>query len=550
MARRARAYGKKARQTAAKARRKHKKKSDVSQGFEKRFGSLAAERQDVVTGGLKGVEKESLRVDAGGCLSQASHPMELGSALSNRYITTDFSEALLEFVTPTFRSTWETLRFLCDIHQFTYQRLDREMLWAASMPCRLDDNRPIPLARYGTSNVGRMKTIYRRGLGLRYGRNMQTIAGVHFNYSLPEAFWPVYRQIVGYRGDDDEFRSEQYFALLRNFRRFGWIVLYLFGASPAMCKSFAGVTNLDMPELSPDTLYEPYGTSLRMSDLGYSNRNQSRINISLNNLDAYVRDLSTAIRTPEPDYQELGVKADGEYRQLSANRLQIENEYYSPIRPKRVAMSGERPTAALQRGGVEYVEIRSLDISTNDPAGINQNTMRFMEAFLVYCLVEDSPKFNAAAIDETKNNQAGMAKHGRDPEFRLRRDGVAVSVKDWASEILDKVAAVATLIDRGEKGASYSEALQQMRKIVAIPEETPSARLLEELRASRRSFFDYAISVAQGHREYFAAITSLAAEREAEFEREVSASLQRQRETEASDEITFDEYLAAYFATG
>jgi glutamate--cysteine ligase len=528
---------------------KPKKKSYVSQGFENRFGRLAAEGQGVVAGGLKGVEKESLRVSASGGLSQASHPIGLGSALSNRYITTDFSEALIEFVTPTFTSTWETLRFLCDIHQFTYQRLGREMLWAASMPCRLEGQQPIPLARYGTSNVGQMKTVYRRGLGLRYGRNMQTIAGVHFNYSVPAAFWPIYREIVGHRGSADEFRSEQYFALLRNFRRFGWIVLYLFGASPAMCKSFAGGSRLDMSELGPDTLYEPYGTSLRMSDLGYSNRNQSRINISLNSLDDYVRDLSAAIRTPEPDYQALGIKVDGEYRQLSANRLQIENEYYSPIRPKRVAMSGERPTAALQRGGVEYVEIRSLDIGINDPAGINQNTMRFMEAFLVYCLVEDSPAFDAAAIDETKRNQTGTAKNGRDPDFRLMRDGAAVSVSDWASEILDKVAAVAELIDRDEDGTSYTQAVQLMRTMVASPNETPSARLLEELHVSKLGFFDYAMTVARGHRDYFAAIAGLAENREAEFEDEVSASLDRQKEVEAGDTITFDEYLAAYFAS-
>ena len=366
----------------------------MKQGFDKRLKAVA-DAGDLLVGGLKCIEKESLRVMSNGELSMRNHPIGLGSALTNRYITTDFSEALLEFVTPAFGTTWEALQCICNIHQYTYSRLGDEMLWPASMPCRIPADEGIPLARYGRSNVGRMKTIYRRGLGYRYGRQMQTIAGVHFNYSIPDPFWVAYREIVGETASADEFRSEQYLGLIRNFKRFGWLVLYLFGASPALCKSFASGNVASMQSLNKDTYYEPFGTSLRMSDLGYSNKNQSRINISLNSLEEYVRDLSRAIATPEPDYEKIGVKVDGRYRQLNANLLQIENEYYSSVRPKRVAMSGERPTAALRRGGIEYVEVRSLDINVFDPCGINQNTMRFMEAMLIYCMLADSPKQRA-----------------------------------------------------------------------------------------------------------------------------------------------------------
>jgi glutamate--cysteine ligase len=519
----------------------------VSQGFDKRFGALQADGGKLLHGGLKGVEKESLRVGADGHLSQKPHPAGLGSALSNRFITTDFSEALLEFVTPAYASTWEALRFLCDIHQFTYDRLDDEMLWVASMPCRIPDSGDIPLARYGTSNVGQMKTIYRHGLGLRYGRDMQTIAGVHFNYSLPPAFWPGYRALVGTAQDEDAFRSEQYLGLVRNFRRFGWLVLYLFGASPAMCKSFGRGSTLDMPQLNADTWYEPFGTSLRMSDLGYSNRNQSGIDISLNSLDAYIDDLRRAIRTPEPEYENFGVKVDGEYRQLSANRLQIENEYYSPIRPKRVARSGEWPTAALRRGGVEYVEIRSLDLNIGDPSGINQNTMRFIEALLIYCLVEDSPDIDAAAMAEIRRNQTETAKRGRDPSLRLIRDGVEYTLAAWANEILDKVAGIAELIDRSEDAASYGQSVELMRGLVTEPDATPSARLIYELRESGCSFFEYVLSLAHKHRDYFAATEPLSEARHREFEDEVAMSIQRQREVEQNDTISLDEYLANYF---
>ena len=519
----------------------------MSTGFDRRFGALCKSDCSVLAGGLKGVEKESLRVDANGYLAQTGHPAALGSALTNAFVTTDFSEALLEFITPAFPSTWEAQQFLCDVHQFTYAGLGEELLWTASMPCRIPADAAVPLARYGNSNVGQMKTIYRRGLGYRYGRHMQTIAGVHFNYSVAKEFWPVYRDAVGSELGEDEFRSEQYLGLVRNFRRFGWLVLYLFGSSPAMCKSFAGDSELQMPTLNAETLYEPFGTSLRMSDLGYSNQNQSRLNISLNSLEQYVHDLSEAIETREPEYEAIGVKVDGKYRQLNANILQIENEYYSSVRPKRVAMSGERPTAALLRGGIEYVEIRSLDIGFDDPAGINQNTMRFVEAFLIYCMIEDSPPLCNESLDETKHNQAMTAKYGRDPEFKLQRDGGDIRLHDWAAEILDKVQAIATGIDAEEGGSSYADAVCLMQSLNSNPDETPSARVIHELNEQNCSFFDLALALSERHRDYFAAITPLSQQRQAQFEGEARQSVERQREIEASDTISLDEYLARYF---
>jgi glutamate--cysteine ligase len=519
---------------------------DLKQGFEKRLAVVAAAGSDTIYGGLKGVEKESLRISPNGFLSQDPHPAGLGSALTNRFVTTDFSEALLEFVTPAFETTWEALRCICDIHQFTYAHLGDEMLWTSSMPCRIPADREIPLAQFGTSNVGRMKTIYRRGLGYRYGRQMQVIAGVHFNYSLPAAFWPAYQAILGNKQAATEFRSDHYLGMIRNVRRMGWIILYLFGSSPAVCKSFAGGA-AKLPSLNADTWYEPYATSLRMSDLGYSNQNQSRINISLNSLDEYVRDLTNAISTPAPAYEEIGVKVDDVYRQLNANLLQIENEYYSPVRPKRVARSGEQPTAALRRDGIEYVEIRSLDINMFDPTGINQNTMRFIESFLIYCLLEDSPALDEAATKEASRNHTATAKQGRDPEFRLSRNEVAVTVREWASEILEKVLAVAEIIDAHEGDQSYSDAVRSLRPRVDHPEMTISARIINELEATGSSFFEFALGMAKCHRDYFASIAPLRGAQKTQLTQEAAESMQRQKEVEAADEISLDEYLQRYF---
>jgi glutamate--cysteine ligase len=521
----------------------------VKPELEHRLAALTVDGRSVLAGGRKGIEREALRVGPGGMLATTPHPAGLGSALTNPYITTDFSEALLEFVTPAFTTTWEALRVLLDIHQFTYSKLDDELLWAASMPCGIPgDDGDIPLANYGNSNVGSMKTVYRRGLGYRYGRRMQTIAGVHFNYSLPDPFWPVFQQIMQDSGDLSAFRSERYMGLVRNFRRTGWLLLYLFGASPALCKSFGDGQQLRLESLNERTWYAPFGTSLRMSDLGYNNQTQSRLAIGLNSIDEYIRDLSKAIRTPEPKYEAIGVKVGGEYRQLSANVLQIENEYYSPIRPKRVIKSGERPTAALRRGGVEYVEIRLLDLNLFDPCGINQNTMRFIEAYLVYCLLTDSPPLGVDGLEETKFNQAATARRGRDPGLRLRRDGADVPLAAWAREIVNDVEVVADSIDLGGDRGCYRESVEAMRKLVDSSDLTPSARIINDLREQNLGFFDYTMSVATGHREYFSKIDSPDAERLRVLEEAAQESVEQQRAIEDADDLSFDEYLERYFA--
>jgi glutamate--cysteine ligase len=508
----------------------------------------AADGNGKLAGGLKGIEKESLRVRPDGRLADTPHPALLGSALTNRFITTDFSEALLEFVTPAFPHTWEALRSLCEIHQFVYGRIGDELLWVNSMPCLMTGDTNVPLAEYGTSNVGRMKNIYRNGLGYRYGRKMQTIAGIHFNYSLPAEFWPQYQALEASAAGPDEFRSTAYLGLVRNFRRMGWLILYLFGASPALCKSFLDGKSTTMPMLDEHTCHEPYGTSLRMSDLGYTNSTQAKIPISLNNLEEYVNALSCAICTPEAAYEKIGVIIDGEYRQLNANQLQIENEYYSPIRPKRVANSGERPTTALRRGGVEYVEIRSIDLNVFDPVGINQNAMRFTEVFLIYCLLEESPLFDDRLWLEANRNHSGTAVNGRDPDFRLMRNGHKQTLKDWAREIMQNVAEIARLIDASEGGDEYLQSVLAQARLVEDPEATPSARVLQELRQPEKNFFQFAMDSASGHKDYFSSLVELEQDRLGIYEAEARQSIENQKQIEAADDMNFEDYLANYYA--
>jgi glutamate--cysteine ligase len=523
----------------------------IDHRYDRQLSALVNARvSDVLIGGLKGVEKESLRVNAEGRIAQTPHPRVLGSSMTHEHITTDYSEALIELVTPTFTESWELLQYLTDLHQFVYARLGEEVLWATSMPCRLQGDASIPIAEFGHSNVGRMKHIYRRGLGFRYGRIMQAISGVHFNYSFPAHFWEVWAALAGHTGGPDpSFISESYFSLLRNYRRHGWIVPYLFGASPAVCRSFVdGRTDHGLEEFGQGTLYSPYATSLRLSDLGYRNKNQSGVSISVNSLAEYVRDLSAAISTPHPHYQSLGVEVDGDWRQLNANRLQIENEYYAFIRPKRVARSGERPTKALRRAGVQYVEMRSLDVSVLDPVGVNQNKLRFLEAFAAFCVIAPSPHFSRTEQDALDANHAVVARRGRQPGLELSLDGGRRSLSVWGSEILDAMEGVCELLDGTDASKPYATALQTARAKVANPEATPSARILREMRERGESFFDFAHRISLGYRDYFRDLAPLATAQESALRDEAEESWRSHERIEAAEQGSFRAYLADYFA--
>jgi glutamate--cysteine ligase len=521
----------------------------VDRKFERRLaGLINSGERGVLRGGRKGVEKESLRVSPEGEIAQTRHPPALGAPLTNEHITTDFSESLIELVTPPFGETWELLQYLCDIHQFVYRHLGDELLWSTSMPCAIRGDESIPLAQFGRSNVGRMKTVYRHGLGVRYGRIMQAISGVHFNYSFSPTLWDALEHINQSDRPRQDFVSDEYFGVLRNYRRFGWLVLYLFGTSPAVSKSFFAEREIELPFLDEDTVYEPYGTSLRMSDIGYRNKTQATVSVSVNGLDEYVKDLSKAISTPYPPYERIGVKVNGEYLQLDANILQIENEYYSFIRPKRIARSGERPTKALRRAGVEYVEVRALDVSAFDPVGVNQNKLRFLEAFLALCLLRDSEPIDRSEQQALDENHLRVARRGREPGLKLNREGRQFPMLDWARELLDSMQGVCELLDHGEPARPYTAALEQQRAKIDEVERTPSARLLTEMRQTGESFFQLARRMSKMHKDYFLDLHPPNERRLAEFAAAAQESHEEQRRIEAADRVDFDTYLAHYLA--
>lgn len=493
---------------------------------------------------LRGIEKEGLRVDAHtGDLSLRPHPKELGSALTHPQITTDYSEALLELITGTHASVDGVIGELDDIHRFVTQNIPGEVIWNQSMPAKLPPAADIPVGWYGTSNSGMLKHVYRLGLAERYGKPMQCIAGIHYNFSVPDAIWDVLKLDCPTRQDQ---RSKGYLALIRNFMRHSWLLMYLFGASPAVSRSFLTGMPHSLDTLDDETLFLPYATSLRMSDIGYQNKAQSELQLCYNDLDTFLARMYNAVTTPWPAYEAIGTHRDGKWIQLSTNVLQIENEYYSSIRPKRVTERGERPATALARRGVEYVEVRCLDVDPFSPTGISADTARFLDAFLLFCTIEDSPCFaDGGFCHDSRDNFNKVVSEGRRPGLLLDRDDQQIALHDWAAEVVERMQPYARLLDAVHGGNGHQKALEIQDKKVQDSAQTPSARLLDALRSDGTSLHEYTLRQSAAHRDAFLA-RPLGDETLHAFRQSARQSFEEQQSLETSDTESFDSYIARF----
>jgi len=497
--------------------------------FKERLDALTPAR---LKGVRRGIEKESLRALPDGKLALTPHPAALGSALTHPHITTDFSESQLELITGAHTGVEAALEELVRVHQFTYRVLDRtsdERLWVSSMPCGLPTDETIPIGRYGSSNVGRAKSVYRMGLSHRYGRRMQTISGIHYNWSLPDV------------------SSEQYFALIRNFRRQAFLLLYLFGASPALCSTFVDGRPHELQPLGEGSMHMPHGTSLRMGRLGYQSEAQASLAVSYNSLDGYGASLQDALTRPWPAYEAIGIRnLGGDYNQLATSLLQIENEFYGTIRPKRVIYPGERPLHALRERGVEYVEVRLMDLDPFEPVGINAQTMRFIDVFLLHCLLGDSPPDTREEIADLGHNQHLTAARGREPGLRLRRGGRDVALTEWGAELLEQFVPIAQALDAAHGGSLHMEAVRAAELGLRDASVLPSARVLAAMKSQHGdSFVSFVRARSEHTREKLLALP-FAAEQQAELDRMTQTSIEAQQRIEASDTMPFEIYREQY----
>ena len=465
--------------------------------------------------------------------------MALGAALTHPLITTDFSESQVELITGVHAGVDACLDELTRIHQFVYRALTAaaadeahlERLWVGSMPCGLPTDETIPLGRYGNSNVARAKSVYRMGLGHRYGRRMQTISGIHYNWSLPG------------------LSNDEHFALIRNFRRHAFLLLLLFGASPAVCPSFVAGRDHPLQRLSDTALGMPCATSLRMGRLGYQSDAQATLAVSCNGLQGYAASLHEALTQPYPPYEKIGIQnLGGEYNQLSTTLLQIENEFYGTIRPKRVIRTGERPLHALRERGVEYIEVRCMDLDPFVPVGIQAQTIRFLDVFLLHCLLQDSPPDTPMEIAELGRNQHRVASHGREDGLALERDGRPVLLLDWAAEILHDCAPIAAALDAAHCTNDHTQALAAARAGTQAPDTLPSARVLATMAADfGGSYTGFIRAQADATRNHLLELP-WAPEQQVAFEAMARDSIAEQAALEAADTVDFEAYRQAYLS--
>ena len=479
----------------------------------------------------RGIEKESLRATPNGDLALTPHPLALGSALTHPHITTDFSESQVELITGVHQDIGSCLDELTRLQQVTLLALDDEMLWASSMPCGLPADDAIPIGQYGTSNVGRSKSVYRLGLGHRYGRRMQTISGIHYNWSFPGV------------------SSAEYLGLIRNFRRHAFLLLVLFGASPAVCKTFVAGRTHQLQALNQYTMFLPHATSLRMGRLGYQSDAQASLAVSYNTLEGYVGSLQEAMLRSYAPYEVIGLREpNGEYRQLATSLLQIENEFYGTIRPKRVIQPGERALHALRERGVEYVEVRLMDLDPFEMVGINAPTMRFLDVFLVHCLTAPSAADTPAEIAALARNQHLVAERGREPGLMLERGARQVSLASWAAELIGELQPIAQRLDAAHGTTEYSLAVQSATTALAQPDSLPSARVLEAVKAQPNGSFVAFVRAQSKHIRQSMLAMPFPADLDRKYAEMARASLQEQRDLEATDRLPFDTYLQQYLS--
>ncbi len=496
----------------------------------------------------RGIEREALRIDDKANLSDKPHSPALGSALTHTSITTDYAESLLEFITPVHKDIDELVGYLSDLHRYTLKNIDGELLWPISMPCMVAKEEDIQIANFGKSNVGKMKSIYREGLKNRYGNLMQVISGLHFNFSLGDEAWPVLQEFFNDEGDVTDFRSTQYFSLIRNFHRLGWVIPYMFGASPALCGSFL---KKEIPykfeKIGKGTYYLPYGTSLRLSDLGYTNSEQDNLSICYNNIENYVESVNKAIATPSETFAKIGIKENGAYKQLNSNVLQIENELYAPIRPKRVAKSGQKPSEALKEGGVEYIEVRSLDVNPFANVGIDKTQIRFLDMFLMHCLLWQDKPMSQEQRQQKITNLNNVIINGRKPGLMLEQGDDEISLKEWMSRLFNGLTSIAELFDHHNGGNAYQDCLNQLRPMIENPNETFSGKLMAILQEGNIDNTPFAVAQATKFKQEFMANGYQVLSEESLTEA-AKQSLVEQQTIESSDTQSIDEYLTDYFA--
>ena len=496
---------------------------------------------NILFSGKIGIEKESIRAkDAK--ISTMSHFQELGSSLFNRYITTDFSESQLELITPPFNKNELCLKFLNNIHHFVNNNIDDEYLWPLSMPPYFKSEEEVPIAFYGNSNLALFKETYRNGLANRYGKAMQAISGIHFNYSLPEELWTSH---IFQDEDMDQMslRNSIYFRTVRNLVRLNWLVLYLYGCSPIINDVFRN-KSYKFKKLNNNDYFLPYATSLRMSDMGYKNSIQDNLFISLNDLEHYIKDLKKATQVKSDDFEKIYNKTNESRSQLNSNRIQIEDEYYAVARPKNSSNLDIRMLEKLNTGGINYIELRSIDLNPFSNIGIDEEMAYFLEILMIYATFSSSQPMSENEYKISNQNDLNVSIRGREPNLLLSRNGARVSLQEWGLEVIESMETLLDSIDVG--GNKYLYAISKAKEKILNVEKTPSDIFLKTIEDQKIEMLDFGKMKGETYKAQFLQKNIDTNKDWDILDKEVSDSLLKFESTTTHEKISFDEFLKEY----
>jgi glutamate--cysteine ligase len=476
--------------------------TEVTAMFGKENGRL-------LLGGKWGIEREAQRVTPAGDLALTPHPAAFGNKLENPHVTTDFSESQIELVTPPFESVESAVDYLKNLQVTVESELENEMLWPLSMPPKLPGEDEIPVSRFDDTGDGREKGIYREGLALRYGKKMQMISGIHYNFSFgKEMLDHLYGQ-MGNGQDKRSFTDNLYFSMARNFLRNRWLLIYLFGASPNIDPTYYSVIEKELriifqccPECcNPTVGIEKYATSLRVSRFGYSDSVQGKSSVSYDSLQQYINGIRRLMSIKSGKFSKLGLHKDGKQIQLNTNILQKESEFYSAIRLKQIAQKGETQLDALEKRGVGYAEVRIIDLDPFEKTGISLQQMRFLQLFMLYCLFEKSDPIRADELDRINRNHHLSAISGRRSNLQLYRysKGTA-AMKDWSKEVFEKIRIIASVMDGAGGDGRYLDCVGKEYAKILDRSLVPSALIQKEMKERSETFLDYGVRKAAEHR--------------------------------------------------
>lgn len=492
----------------------------------------------LIKNNLRGIEKECLRVSQNGNISKKRHPLSLGSALTNSFITTDFGEAQLELITPPNNSIQNSLDYLNNIHYFVSQNIyEDELLWPMSMPCNIHYDSEIIVANYGESNLGKLKKTYRNGLTHRYGKKMQAISGLHYNFSISQELWSKVLPKNLSADKRKHFINENYFGLMRNIIRFGCIFPYIMGASPFILDSINSCS------------YKIFknATSLRSSSFGYHN-NLTTVHVSYNSVEEYIQNIRKAVLTPNKSYT---VKCINPYikkndYQLNENILQIDNEYYSSIRPKSNLNSNDASLKNLAVGGVEYIELRGIDINPFSPNGIDLWQAAFIETFIMTCFFLESNPISWVEQNKYTENYNKVALHGKSKDCTVYFYGKNILITELLKILLEKLFSVSSWLDSCYNVKYYTKSIQHVERILYHQEPLLCDMLLDEMINSKESFVNNILSLCQKHKDYWSNFV-FNEDMQNKLQQEQNKSWKKYHGLKKNDAIDFKSFLEKYY---